>query len=213
MVGYLPRRFRTVAGRTNPAACGGPDMTEETIFAEALTRRGAGERAAFLEAACGGDAALRERVEALIRSHDDAGSFLEVPAVGNEQSHADDETRTVPGPAESGDIDVSFLAPSEQPGHLGRLGEFEVLQVVGRGGMGVVFKAFDASLHRVVAIKAMAPQLAANTTARRRFEREGQAAAAVVHDHIVTIHQVGEANGLPIIVMQYVGGVSLQQRL
>src|SRR5438477_1196364 len=81
------------------------------------------------------------------------------------------------------------------------------------GGMGIVLRAFDDKLHRVVAIKVMAAQLATNATARKRFQREAQAAAAVSHDHLVTIHAVEETNGLPYIVMQYVAGLSLQQRL
>jgi serine/threonine protein kinase len=85
-----------------------------------------------------------------------------------------------------------------------------VLEVIGRGGMGVVLKAFDTSLHRIVAIKVMAWQLATNATARRRFTREARAAAAVSHDHVVTVHAVDEAHGLPYLVMQYVAGVSLQ---
>src|SRR5262249_53780279 len=108
---------------------------------------------------------------------------------------------------------LAFLVPSEKPDSLGRLGHYEVQEVIGRGGMGVVLRAFDEKLHRVVAIKVMAAQLATNATARKRFVREAQAQAAVSHDHIVTIHAVEEANGLPYLVMQYISGLSLQQRL
>ena len=79
--------------------------------------------------------------------------------------------------------------------------------------MGIVLRAFDEKLHRVVAIKVLAPQLATSATARKRFVREAQAAAAVSHEHVVTIHAVEEANGLPYLVMQYVAGMSLQERL
>src|SRR5262249_49331374 len=99
------------------------------------------------------------------------------------------------------------------PGGLGRLGHYEILEVVGRGGMGIVFRAHDDHLRRIVAIKVMAPQLAASALARQRFTREARAAAAVSHDHVVTIHAVEEAQGLPYLVMQYVSGVSLQERL
>jgi serine/threonine protein kinase len=108
---------------------------------------------------------------------------------------------------------LDFLSPSDQPGHLGRLGHYEILEVIGRGGMGVVLKGFDPALHRIVAIKVLAPQLATSGTARKRFTREAQAAAAVCHEHVVTIHAVSEANGLPYLVMHYVAGMSLQERL
>jgi WD40 repeat protein len=113
-----------------------------------------------------------------------------------------------PGPA-----DLSFLRPAGRPGILGTLGNYEVTEVIGQGGMGVVLKAFEPALHRHVAIKVLAPALAASATARRRFTREAQAAAAVRHDHIVTVHGVAEAEGLPYLVMQYVPGESLQARL
>lgn len=108
---------------------------------------------------------------------------------------------------------LDFLDPSEKPGHLGRLAHYEILQIIGQGGMGIVLKAMDESLQRVVAIKVLAPQLATNATARQRFQREARAAAAISHEHVVTIHAVDEAKGLPYLVMQYVAGVSLQERL
>jgi serine/threonine protein kinase len=109
--------------------------------------------------------------------------------------------------------ELYFLRPSDQPGRLGTLGEYQVSEVIGHGGMGVVLKAFDPPLHRLVAIKVMAPALAGSATARRRFTREAKAAAAVCHDHIVAVHGVNEVDGLPYLVMQYVDGESLQERL
>jgi serine/threonine protein kinase len=102
------------------------------------------------------------------------------------------------------------LAPSSVQGHLGRLGAYEVVEIIGRGGFGVVFKAFDSSLNRFVAVKVLAPHLAA---ARKRFAREARAAAAVRDEHVVAIHSVDEANGLPYLVMEYISGTSLQHRL
>ena len=96
---------------------------------------------------------------------------------------------------------------------LGRIGSYEVLGVLGRGGMGVVFKAFDAPLNRFVAIKMLLPHLAASGAARKRFAREGQAVAAVVDDHVMAIHCVDEWQGVPYLVMTYARGVSLQKRL
>jgi WD40 repeat protein/serine/threonine protein kinase len=113
----------------------------------------------------------------------------------------------------SEELTLDFLDPPEKPGQLGRLGHYEALEVLGRGGMGLVLKAFDPALHRVVAVKVLSPQLATSATARKRFVREARAAAAVRHEHVVDVHAVGEANGFPYLVMEYVGGTSLQQRL
>jgi tetratricopeptide (TPR) repeat protein len=79
--------------------------------------------------------------------------------------------------------------------------------------MGVVLKALDPALYRVVAIKLLAPELASSSRARDRFLREARAAAAVCHEHVVTIHAVDETDGAPYIVMQYVAGQSLQDQI
>jgi serine/threonine protein kinase len=109
--------------------------------------------------------------------------------------------------------DLYFLSPSDRPDVLGMLGAYEVQEVIGQGGMGVVLKAFEPALHRLVAIKVLAAAIAGSATARKRFTREAQAAAAVCHDHVVAVHGVHEADGLPYLVMQYVAGESLQDRL
>ncbi len=110
---------------------------------------------------------------------------------------------------------LEFLDPPhpDQPGILGRLGPYEVLEVLGQGGMGVVLKARDPALDRTVAIKVLTPALAHGATARRRFAREARAVAAVGHEHIVAIHAVDEFRGLPYLVMQYIPGRALQERL
>ncbi len=108
---------------------------------------------------------------------------------------------------------LDFLEPSDQLGSIGKLGVYEVSEVVGRGGMGVVLKAFDPSLHRVVAVKVLAPYLAHNPQARKRFIREAQAIAAVCHDHVITIHAIDESAEQPKIVMQFIAGRSLQEKL
>jgi hypothetical protein len=216
-------------------------MTEETIFETALQKPSATERAAYLAEACGGDLALRQRVEALLAAHQSAGDFLNRPAAeqiaagfreqgqhtdASDVSVAGDGACAGPGGSEhptqaqaerdAGGEDgecLSFLAPPSKPGSLGRLRHYEVTAVIGRGGMGIVLKALDEVLQRVVAIKVMAPPLAATASARKRFIREAQAAAAVRDEHVVDIHAVEEINGLPYLVMEYVGGVSLQERL
>jgi Protein kinase domain len=110
-------------------------------------------------------------------------------------------------------VSLSFLRPPIDPGHLGRIGGYDVLEVIGRGGMGVVLKAFDPALRRMVAVKVLAPQLAANVTARQRFAREATHTAQVRHENVVAIHAVAEVDGLPYLVMEYVPGESLQERL
>jgi serine/threonine-protein kinase len=111
------------------------------------------------------------------------------------------------------DEELSFLDPPSGSGHLGRLGHYDVIEVVGRGGMGLVLKAFDSRLHRIVAIKVMAASLATSASARQRFDRETRAAAAVRNEHVIDIYHVGQENRLPYLVMEYVAGRSLQERI
>lgn len=110
---------------------------------------------------------------------------------------------------------IESLAPTDDPEMLGRLGAYEVSGVVGAGGMGVVLKAFDKSLDRSVAIKVMSPHVACSGAARKRFEREAKAAAAVLHPNVIAIHGVsgGESTSLPYLVMPYLRGSSLQARI
>lgn len=204
-------------------------MTVDAIFAEALAKRTPEERTAYLDDACAEDLVLRQRIEALLKSHEAAGAFLGKPAIqcAAQELAGQANTDDTQGELLTDDDEIEsldFLAPTDKPGSLGRLGFYDVQEVIGRGGMGIVFRAFDDRLHRVVAIKVMAARLATSAAARKRFTREAQAAAAVCHDHIVTIHAVEEAapfpngaeskaRGLPYLVMQYVSGMSLQERL
>jgi serine/threonine protein kinase len=102
-----------------------------------------------------------------------------------------------------------FLAPPRGPGEIGWLGPYRVLKVLGVGGMGVVFEAEDTLLHRRVALKTMKPSLSADVVARERFLREARAAAAVHSDHVVTLHQVGEIQGVLFLAMEFLEGESL----
>ena len=108
---------------------------------------------------------------------------------------------------------LAQLDPTDDPESLGRLGNYEVLGVVGNGAMGVVLKAFEQTLDRVVALKVMNPTLAACGTARHRFAREAKAAAAVLHPNVIAIHGVSTDRDLPYLVMPYIAGTSLQQRM
>jgi serine/threonine protein kinase len=106
-----------------------------------------------------------------------------------------------------------LLAPSQAPDEIGRLGAYRVLEILGQGGMGIVYRAEDLQLERSVALKAMLPSLAASASARQRFLREARTAAAVEHDHIVPIFQVGEDRGVPYIAMPFLQGESLDRYL
>ncbi len=123
------------------------------------------------------------------------------------------EAVTLAGLTAARDPELAFLGPPSDPEHLGRLGVYEVHAVLGRGGMGVVLKAFDLSLRRFVAVKVLSSHLAANPLHRQRFLREARSAAAVRHEHVVGIHAVEDSGALPFLVMEYVPGQTLQERL
>src|SRR5436189_6316128 len=110
---------------------------------------------------------------------------------------------------------TDFLPPPTGPAYLGRLAHFDVMRVLGRGGMGIVLEAFDSRLQRNVALKVLDPELADDETARQRFCREARAAASITHENVVAVHQVEKAadNGLPYLVMQLIAGETLEQRL
>ena len=202
-------------------------MTDETIFAAALGKPDRAERTAFVAEACGSDPELLRRVAGLLAAHDKAGEFLNRPAVGPPDPEeaatlayrapgadaGDGPTRTL-GEGSEGEPheDLTFLTPSTRPDSLGRIGHYEVLQVLGRGGFGIVFRAFDDVLQRVVAVKVMAPQMAAMSPARKRFLREARSSAAVRHENVVQVYEVGELP-LPYLVMEFIPGETLQQKL
>jgi serine/threonine-protein kinase len=148
----------------------------------------------------------------------DASDFLRPHAADLER---DEEPRSTPnaGPLLSTDelgpveLTLDFLEPSDNPAMIGRLGEYEILELIGRGGMGVVLKGYQRELNRYVAVKVMAPHYASSGAARKRFAREAQAAAAVVHPHVVAIHSVAAKAKLPYLVMPYVAAKSLQEQI
>src|SRR5262245_39928476 len=187
-------------------------MTEVTIFEAALARRDPAERAAYLDEACGGAPALRQRVESLLRSHEQVGDYLECPALEQMAPPRPEEVTSGEPHGHGEDPALGCLQPSTRPDSLGRLGRYEVLEVLGRGGCGTVLRAFDEKLHRMVAIKVMAPHLAATSPPRKRFLREAHSAAAVRHENVVGIHAI-EAPPTPYLVMEYVAGETLQRRL
>jgi formylglycine-generating enzyme required for sulfatase activity/serine/threonine protein kinase len=117
-----------------------------------------------------------------------------------------------PGRPDS-DSNFAFLAPAQAPDELGRLGNYRVLKVIGRGGMGVVFQAEDVRLQRPVALKVILPEIAEKRSARERFLREARASAKIEHDNIVAIYQVDEDRGVPYMAMPLLKGASLEDFL
>jgi serine/threonine protein kinase len=91
-------------------------------------------------------------------------------------------------------------------------GKYKIVEVIGKGGMGIVYKAEDIKLKRMVALKFLPPELVQDEEAKVRFELEAQAAAALSHPHICTIHEIEEADGKPFIAMEYVEGESLKSK-
>lgn len=105
-----------------------------------------------------------------------------------------------------------YLEPPARDGDLGRLGPYHVVRMLGRGGMGQVFAAQDSRLRRTVAIKVMNDRVAASANSRGRFLEEARAMAAVQHDHVATIYEVGERGGVPYMAMEMLRGDTLAAR-
>lgn len=124
-------------------------------------------------------------------------------------SESENNSRTKGSPL----VVISGLKPSAEPGALGELGEYTIREVIGYGGMGTVLKAWDKRLSRVVAIKVLHPHLAMNGASRVRFAREAQTVASISHPNVVPIHDVADDNSQPYIVMGFVSGGSLQDKL
>jgi serine/threonine protein kinase len=129
-----------------------------------------------------------------------------------EQLRPSSATTRVSGPAPTL-AEFPFLRPAQAPDELGRLGGFRILQVLGKGGMGLVFRAEDVQLRRQVALKVIKPECTSNPDYRARFLREARAAAALHHDHVMTVHQVGEDNGVLFLAMPLLSGETLEARL
>ena len=151
--------------------------------------RPAEDRAAYVAAACGGDAAMRREVESLLASHRDADAFLETPA-------------RLPGRgAGFPDLTGSIV------------GSYTILSRLGAGGMGEVYLARDAKLDRVVALKLLLRDLALKPDRLHRFHAEARSASSLNHPHILVIHDFGELGGRPFIVTEFVEGETLRHRL
>jgi len=172
-------------------------------------------RERFLEKSCGSNPRLREEISQILATEQET-----IPQIsqGHTSFHAEDESTAdkqledESDAAETLNLIRGFLKPPSKPGCLGSLGSYEILETLGQGGFGTVLKAFDTTLHRVVAIKFLSSRLAATSPPRKLFLREARAAAAVNHENIVRIY-TAEEQPLPYLVMEFVKGMTLQQKM
>jgi eukaryotic-like serine/threonine-protein kinase len=162
------------------------------IFEAALALP-AGERATFLDQACGDDQALRQEVESLLKSYAEAESFMETPAVHSAaKSLAGDQARLSVGQ---------------------RINQYEILAPIGAGGMGEVYLARDSKLDRKVALKLLPADVASSRDRMQRFIREAKSAAALSHPNIAQIFEIGEHGQTHFIAMEFVDGVTLHEKI
>ena len=169
----------------------------ESLYYDALERP-APERAAWLAQACAGDEALRGEVEQLLAADESASGFLDAPAW---QAEARKLAAEIPpeSPTES-------LAGQQ-------ISRYRLLSRLGAGGMGEVWLAHDPTLQRKVAVKLLPPEFSADRDRVLRFEQEARAASALNHPHIITVHEVGQAEGVYYLVTEHIEGQTLRERL
>jgi serine/threonine protein kinase/Tol biopolymer transport system component len=162
------------------------------IFQGALERHGS-EREAFLNRVCDGDSDVREEVDSLLRSYEVAGSFMEAPAVAHAANDLATEQKLTPGQ---------------------RVKHYQIVNLIGEGGMGEVYLATDTILGRRVALKVLPPFVSRDPERLRRFTQEARAASRLSHPNVCVVHEIGETDdGRPFIAMEYVEGMTLRQRM
>lgn len=150
------------------------------------------ERAAYLERSCSGDKSLRQAVESLIRSHEETGNFVDVPAY---QAAAEMF------------VDGINLEAGKNIAH------YRIVRLLGEGGMGKVYLAEDTNLHRRVSLKFLSTHFTADRERLRRFEQEARAASALNHPNIIHIYEIGQTDSFHFIAAEYLDGATLRAHL
>ena len=176
----------------------------EKIYHAALEREPR-RRSEFLDEACAGDEVLRREVESLLVQHTEAENFIESPAL---------EVAAM-GMMTGDSTQLTVAVQSKFPSRVGQtVSHYRILEKLGEGGMGVVYKAQDLRLERLVALKFLPPHISPDEEEKIRFIREAKAASALDHPNVGTIHEIADApDGQMFIVMAYYQGETLKQRI
>ena len=169
------------------------EQAAEQVFGEALDLPPE-QRSVFLDSKCQGQSALRQVVEALLEENDRLQGFMSESPFAPRDNSAD-------GAASHG-------LPKGT-----RLGRYEIIEPLGSGGMGAVFRAADTDLRRDVAVKVLREDLAGDAERVSRFQREARALAVLNHPNICTIYEIGEQDGRVFIAMEFIEGMTLRQRM
>ena len=165
-------------------------QTVEEVLQAALDRAPA-ERAAFLREVCAGDDELQTEAGSLVSAYETAGDFIEQPAIAQ---------------------DAHVLLSDYPEANIGRdVGHYKIIERLGGGGMGEVYLAEDARLDRLVALKILPAYFVSDGARLRRFQREARAASALNHPNILTIHEVGDLDGVHFIATEFIDGQTIRE--